>query len=69
MALIRRLTALAGAAAAAREYARRNPDKVNKMATKAGDFVDRRTHGKYHTKIDKAVTKVRSATEPKRRPH
>jgi antitoxin protein of toxin-antitoxin system len=66
MALIRRVVAIAGGVAAAREYARRNPDKVNRMATKAGDFVDRRTNGRYHDKIDKAVTKVRAATEPKR---
>jgi len=68
MALIKRLTMIAGGVAAAREYARRHPEKVNRMAGKAGDFVDRRTNGKYHDKIDKAVTKVRSATEPKR-PH
>lgn len=66
MALLRRLTAIAGGVAAAREYARRNPEKVKRMATKTADFVDRRTNGKFHDKIDAAVTKVHSAT--KRRP-
>jgi hypothetical protein len=59
---MRRLTALAGTAAAARSYARRNPDKVNKLATKAGQFVNKRTKGKYHSQIDNAVRKVRGFT-------
>lgn len=62
MPLMRRLTALAGTAAAARTYVRRNPDKVNKMAAKAGQFIDVRTKGKYHGKIDNAVRKVHDYT-------
>ncbi len=62
MPLLKKLTALAGTAAAARSYIRKNPDKVNKMATKAGAFVDKRTKGKYHHQIDNALHKVRSAT-------
>ena len=64
MPLMKRLTALAGTAAAARSYARRNPDKVNKMATKAGAFIDKRTKGKYTHKIDNAVRKVHTLTGP-----
>lgn len=64
MPLLKKLTALAGTAAAARTYIRKNPDKVNKMATKAGAFVDKRTKGKYHNQIDSALHKVRNATKP-----
>jgi hypothetical protein len=66
MPLLKKLTALAGTAAAARAYARKNPDKVNRMAGKAGAFVDKRTKGKYHGQIDNALHKVRTATDPKR---
>jgi len=66
MPLLRKLTALAGTAAAARAYVRKNPDKVNKMAAKAGSFIDKRTKGKYHGKIDNAVHKVNDATNKKR---
>ncbi|MGH3995135.1 MAG: antitoxin [Pseudonocardiaceae bacterium] len=62
MPLLRKLTVLAGAAEAARRYARNNPDKVNRWADKAGQFVDKRTKGKYHKKIDNAVRKVHSST-------
>ncbi|HEY0450316.1 antitoxin [Actinophytocola sp.] len=62
MPLLRKLTALAGTAVAARSYIRKNPDKVNKMAAKAGEFVDKRTKGKYHGQIDNALVKVRNAT-------
>jgi len=68
MPLMRRLTALAGTAAAARTYVRRNPDKVNKMAAKAGQFVDKQTKGKYHHKIDNAVRKVHHYTGKPPRP-
>ncbi|OLF11928.1 antitoxin [Actinophytocola xanthii] len=62
MPLIKKLTALAGTAAAARSYMRKNPDKVNRMATKAASFVDKRTKGKYHHQIDNALRKVRTAS-------
>ncbi|MGH3760339.1 antitoxin [Actinophytocola sp.] len=65
MPLLKKLTALAGTAAAARAYVRKNPDKVNKMASKAGEFIDKRTKGKYHGRIDNAVHKVRDATNKK----
>lgn len=62
MPMLRRLTAVAGAAAAARSFVRKNPDKVNSAAAKAGQFIDKRTKGKYHTHIDGAVRKVRGMT-------
>ncbi len=62
MPLLRKLTALAGTAAAARTYARRNPDKVNKVAAKAGQFIDKRTKGKYHHQIEGAMRKVNTMT-------
>jgi hypothetical protein len=68
MPLLRRLTALAGTAAAARTYVRRNPDKVNKMASKAGQFVDKRTKGKYHHQIDNAMRKLNDYTGKPPRP-
>ena len=68
MPLLRRLTALAGTAAAARSYVRKNPDKVNKMAAKAGQFIDQRTKGKYHHQIDNAVRRVHDITSKPPRP-
>lgn len=66
MPLLKKLTALAGTAAAARAYVRKNPDKVNKMASTAGQFIDKRTKGKYHGQIDNAVHKVHNATAKQR---
>ncbi|MEC3976462.1 antitoxin [Amycolatopsis sp. H20-H5] len=62
MAFLRKLTALAGVAGAARAYARKNPEKVGQAVDKAARFVDQQTKGKYHTKIDGAVRKVDDAT-------
>jgi hypothetical protein len=62
MPSLKRLTAIAGTAAAARSYVRKHPDQVNKAAAKAGDFIDKRTKGKYHSKIDNAVRKVHTMT-------
>ncbi len=58
MPMMRKLTVLVGAAEAARRYARKNPDKVSKLANSAGRFIDKRTKGKYHSQIDGAVRKV-----------
>jgi antitoxin protein of toxin-antitoxin system len=66
MRLFRKLPALAGAAMAARAYVKKNPEKVNRMASKAGEFVDKRTKGRYHGKIDTAVSKVHSVTGPEK---
>jgi hypothetical protein len=62
MPSLKRLTAIAGTAAAARSYIRKNPEKVAKMAASAGKFIDKRTKGKYHSQIDSAVRKVHSMT-------
>jgi len=62
MPMIRRIAALASTAAAARAYAKRNPDKVNRMAGKAGAFLDKQTKGKYRNQIDGAMRKVRTFT-------
>jgi hypothetical protein len=62
MALFRRAAVLAGAAQAAVQYAKRNPEKVNKLADGAARFIDKQTHGRYHDKIDSAVRRVRQAT-------
>ncbi|MGH3860113.1 antitoxin [Actinokineospora sp.] len=60
MPKLRKLAALAGAAAAARKYANAHPEKVDRAATKAGRIIDQRTKGKYHTQIDGALRKLRS---------
>lgn len=58
MAMFRRLTALAGAAEAARRYARNNPEKVRKITDRAARVADQRTGGKYRNQIDNAVRRV-----------
>jgi hypothetical protein len=67
MALFRRAAVLAGAAQAAVQYAKRNPEKVNKLADGAARFINKQTHGRYQDKIDNAVHKVRQATASQRR--
>ncbi|MFF0144778.1 antitoxin protein of toxin-antitoxin system [Amycolatopsis sulphurea] len=62
MAMIKRLTVLAGAASAVSSYVRRNPEKVNKAVGKAAHFVDEKTKGRYHTQISGAVRKVSDVT-------
>jgi hypothetical protein len=57
--LFRKLTVLAGAAEAARRYAKKNPEKVARMAENAGRFIDKQTKGKYHNKIENTVRKVK----------
>jgi hypothetical protein len=65
---MKKLTMLAGAAGAARAYARKNPEKVNQVVGKAAKFVDDRTKGKYHNHIAGAVRKVNSVTGQPGRP-
>jgi antitoxin protein of toxin-antitoxin system len=67
MALLRKLTALAGTAEVARRYAKKNPEKVNKLANQAARFVDKQTKGKYHHQLDGAVRKVQQVTGDPRR--
>jgi hypothetical protein len=61
MPLFRKLTALAGAAEAARRYAKKNPDKAGKLVDQAARFVDKQTKGKYKGQIDGAVRKAKGA--------
>jgi hypothetical protein len=62
VAFLRKLTMLAGAAGAARAYAKKNPEKVNQVVGKAAKFADDKTKGKYHEQIAGAVRKVNSVT-------
>ncbi|SDW36244.1 MT0933-like antitoxin protein [Amycolatopsis xylanica] len=64
MPSLKKLAALAGTAAAVRSYAKKNPEKVNKIAGQAAEFVDKRTKGKYHGQIGGVLQKVRNATDP-----
>ncbi len=68
MALIRRVATLGAAVAAARSYARQNPEKVNRYADQAATFVDQRTHGKYRKQIDSALRLIRKETSVPGRP-
>ena len=62
MGLMRRVAALGAAVAAARQYARQNPEKVNRYADQAATFVDQRTHGRFRRQIDTALRQVRKET-------
>jgi hypothetical protein len=69
MAMMRKLTALAGAAEAARRYAKKNPDKAGKILDQAAQFVDKQTKGKYSGQISSAARKVKDvAGVPQPRP-
>jgi hypothetical protein len=62
MALMRRVAALGAAVAAARQYARQNPEKVNRYADQAAAFIDQRTRGRFRRQIDTALRQVRKET-------
>lgn len=68
MPLMRRVAALGAALAAARRYARQNPEKVNRYADQAAAFVDRKTAGRYRKQLDSAVRQVRKETSVPGRP-
>ncbi|GAA1403641.1 hypothetical protein GCM10009613_65040 [Pseudonocardia kongjuensis] len=61
MSLFRRLVVLAGAAEAARRYARSNPDKAGKALDSAAQFVDKQTGGKYTNQIAGVARKAKDA--------
>lgn len=61
MPMFKKLAALAGAAEAARRYARKNPDKAGKLVDQAAQFVDKQTKGKYRGQINGAVRKAKGA--------
>jgi antitoxin protein of toxin-antitoxin system len=60
--LVDRLISLIGAVGAVRRYIRENPDKVSRVAYGVGRFVDKRTKGRYHRQINRAIRRVRSTT-------
>ncbi|MFC4082118.1 antitoxin [Amycolatopsis samaneae] len=62
MGFLKKLTVVAGAATAARAYAKKNPEKVNEFVGKAASFVDKKTNGKYREQIGGAVRKVGDVT-------
>ena len=62
MPLMRRVAALGAAVAAARRYARQNPEKVNRYADQAAGYVDRRTNGRFSRQLDAALRQVRKET-------
>lgn len=61
MALLRRLVVLAGAAEAARRYARSHPEQASKYIDQAAQFVDKQTKGRYSTQITGLAQKTKSA--------
>ncbi|KAA2261377.1 antitoxin [Solihabitans fulvus] len=62
MGLFAKAAVLAGAAGIARRYAKKNPEKVNKLADQVSDVINRRTNGKYSSQVDAAVRGVRKTT-------
>ncbi|MFC5063524.1 antitoxin [Actinomycetospora atypica] len=62
MPLIRRVATLGAAVAAARQYARQNPDKVNRYADQAASFIDQRTNGRFRKQLDGVLRQVRKET-------
>ncbi len=59
MPLFRKLTMLAGAAEAARRYARNHPDQAGRYLDQAAQFVDKQTKGKYTDQIAGATRKAK----------
>ena len=53
----------AALAAAAMGYVKKNPDKIKNGLAKAGDFADKKTHGKYSRQITGAQTKAVQAVD------
>ncbi|WP_298752137.1 antitoxin [uncultured Serinicoccus sp.] len=57
----RKIAAVGAAAAAARRFARKNPEKTQSYLDKAADFADRQTKGKYSSQIRSASDKAGKA--------
>ncbi|UAL29750.1 antitoxin [Nocardioides rotundus] len=69
MPKFRKFAAVSAAAAAAKRYARNNPEKTDRYLGQAAAFADKRTKGKYSRQIDGLSRKAREAAmrEPRRR--
>jgi len=50
-----------GLADKAKDFAAKNPDKVDGVIDKAGDAIDSKTGGKYADKVDKAQDAAKKA--------
>jgi hypothetical protein len=61
MGAFKKLAVLAGAAEAARRYARKNPDKAGRFVDQAAQFADKQTKGKYSGQIQGAADKAKNA--------
>jgi hypothetical protein len=61
MPLFKKLATLATAAAAARSYAKKNPDQASRYVDQAAQFIDKQTKGKYSSKITGAASKAKNA--------
>lgn len=61
MALLRKLATLAAAGEAARQYAKRNPDKAVHYLDQAAAFVDKQTKGRYSGQISGVARTAKSA--------
>ena len=68
MALMRRVATLGAVIAAVRSYARQNPEKVNRYADRAAEFVNTKTAGKYRRQVEGALRQVRKETTVPGRP-
>lgn len=60
MGMGKKLAVLAAAAAAAQQYAKKNPEKAAKFVDQAAGFVDKQTKGKYSGQINGAAQKAKS---------
>lgn len=61
MSKLGKITLLATAAEAARQWARNNPDKASGYIDKAGQTVNRKTGGKYTKQVTGATAKAKDA--------
>lgn len=60
MPLLRNLAVLAGAAEAARRYARKNPEQASRYLDQAAQFVDKQTKGRYSSQITGVAQRAKS---------
>ena len=61
MARLKGAAAMLTAAEAARRWAQENPDKADEYIDKATGFIDRRTKGKYHSRIGGLSSQAKKA--------